>query len=133
MGEDRQVALSTREMDTIRRAQSGLHRIHGIFHGARANLDPLGAGDPLKTAEATRVFRLTAWFCQWAHRESTPGVWPQNPHVATCASMSPLSSQTARIGQEAGAASKGQRDGEVGNIYHLFEKKGGVPKREVCR
>jgi len=26
-----------------------------------------------------------------------------------------------------GAATKGDRDGEVGNIYHLFEKKGGAP------
>jgi hypothetical protein len=31
------------------------------------------------------------------------------------------------MGHEVGAASKGQRDGEVGNIYHLFEKKGGMP------
>jgi hypothetical protein len=30
-------------------------------------------------------------------------------------------------GREVGATSKGQRDGEVGNIYHLFEKKNGVP------
>jgi hypothetical protein len=31
------------------------------------------------------------------------------------------------VGREVGAASRGQRDGEVGNIYHLFEKKGGIP------
>jgi hypothetical protein len=30
-------------------------------------------------------------------------------------------------GHEAGSTSRGPRDGEVGNIYHLFEKKGGVP------
>src|SRR5258708_38548544 len=30
-------------------------------------------------------------------------------------------------GSEVGATSVGQREGEVGNIYHLFEKKGGVP------
>lgn len=33
-------------------------------------------------------------------------------------------------GQEVGAASRGQRDGEVGNIYHLFEKKGGMPSEK---
>jgi hypothetical protein len=31
-------------------------------------------------------------------------------------------------GQEVGAKSKGQRDGEIGNIYHLFEKKGGLAR-----
>jgi hypothetical protein len=30
------------------------------------------------------------------------------------------------FGREVGSTSRGQRDGEVGNIYHLFEKKGGV-------
>ena len=30
-------------------------------------------------------------------------------------------------GRETGPAIKVQRDGEVGNIYHLFEKKGGLP------
>jgi hypothetical protein len=30
-------------------------------------------------------------------------------------------------GADVGSATKGQRDGEVGNVYHLFEKKGGVP------
>jgi hypothetical protein len=34
------------------------------------------------------------------------------------------------MGQQVGAATKGQRDGEVGNIYHLFEKKGGVPSEK---
>lgn len=34
-------------------------------------------------------------------------------------------------GQEVGAASVGQRDGEVGNIYHLFEKKDGVPSEKA--
>jgi len=30
-------------------------------------------------------------------------------------------------GQSVGSTTKGQRDGEVGNVYHLFERKGGVP------
>jgi hypothetical protein len=30
------------------------------------------------------------------------------------------------IGKDVGVTSPGERDGEVGNIYHLFEKKGGV-------
>jgi hypothetical protein len=29
----------------------------------------------------------------------------------------------AVLGREPGASSAGQRDGEIGNIYHLFEKK----------
>ena len=33
-------------------------------------------------------------------------------------------------GREVGATSTGQRDGEVGNIYHLFEKKDGVPSEK---
>jgi hypothetical protein len=35
------------------------------------------------------------------------------------------------IGREVGATSAGQRDGEVGNIYHLFEKKGGIPSEKT--
>jgi hypothetical protein len=35
------------------------------------------------------------------------------------------------VGQEVGTASKGERDGEVGNIYYLFEKKGGVPSEKT--
>ena len=35
------------------------------------------------------------------------------------------------MGSEIGAASKGPRDGEVGQIYHLFEKKGGVPSKKT--
>jgi hypothetical protein len=34
------------------------------------------------------------------------------------------------MGHEVGAATKGDRDGEVGNIYHLFEKKGGTPSEK---
>lgn len=30
-----------------------------------------------------------------------------------------------------GDSSKGTRDGEVGNIYHLFEKRGGVPSEKI--
>ena len=35
-------------------------------------------------------------------------------------------------GQEVGAKSKGQRDGEIGNIYHLFEKKGGLASDKIA-
>lgn len=35
------------------------------------------------------------------------------------------------LGREIGAATKGDRDGQVGNIYHLFEKKDGVPSEKV--
>ena len=34
-------------------------------------------------------------------------------------------------GQSIGTSAKGVRDGEVGNIYHLFEKKGGVPSDKI--
>jgi Histidine kinase-, DNA gyrase B-, and HSP90-like ATPase len=35
------------------------------------------------------------------------------------------------VGSEIGTASRGPRDGEVGQIYHLFEKKGGVPSEKT--
>jgi Histidine kinase-, DNA gyrase B-, and HSP90-like ATPase len=35
-------------------------------------------------------------------------------------------------GQEVGAKSKGQRDGEIGNIYHLFEKKGDLASDKIA-
>jgi len=35
------------------------------------------------------------------------------------------------VGKEVGSATAGQRDGEIGNIYHLFEKKGGVPSEKT--
>ena len=34
-------------------------------------------------------------------------------------------------GQDVSAKSKGQRDGEIGNIYHLFEKKGGIASDRI--
>jgi hypothetical protein len=34
-------------------------------------------------------------------------------------------------GHGVGAATKGDRDGQVGNIYHLFEKKGGTPSERA--
>jgi hypothetical protein len=34
-------------------------------------------------------------------------------------------------GAQIGSETKGQRDGEVGNIYHLFEKKDGVPSKKA--
>jgi len=34
-------------------------------------------------------------------------------------------------GKAVGETSKGTRDGEVGNIYHLFEKKGGEPSEKI--
>lgn len=35
-------------------------------------------------------------------------------------------------GHDVGATTKGDRDGEVGNIYHLFEKKDGTPSDKVA-
>src|SRR4029079_17206587 len=33
-------------------------------------------------------------------------------------------------GQQGGSDGKGDRDGEIGNIYHLFEKKDGTPSEK---
>src|SRR6266576_4927704 len=54
---------------------------------------------------------------------------------STCAlPISPFSGAKSEggggTGHEVGAATKGDRDGEVGNIYHLFEKKGGAPSEK---
>lgn len=40
------------------------------------------------------------------------------------------SDSSGGAGNDVGATGIGQRDGEVGNIYHLFEKKGGVPSEK---
>lgn len=48
--------------------------------------------------------------------------------------MSLLSGERSKgsggIGRDVGSSSRGQRDGEIGNIYHLFEKKGGGAQRK---
>jgi hypothetical protein len=65
------------------------------------------------------------------YRPAPAGVYLSDESTAVRVGRSPLSGAKSEggggIGHNAGAATKGDRDGEVGNIYHLFEKKGGAP------
>lgn len=64
------------------------------------------------------------------YRPAPQGVYLSDESSSIRAGRSPLSGvKSARgggTGDDVGAATKGRRDGEVGEIYHLFEKKGGV-------
>lgn len=70
------------------------------------------------------------------YRPAPAGVYLSDETSAARVGRSPFSGAKAEggggTGQEVGAASKGQRDGEIGNIYHLFEKKGGVPSEKTA-
>jgi hypothetical protein len=65
------------------------------------------------------------------YRPAPAGVYLSDDSSAVRVGRSPFSQVKTDGGggaeHELGPASKGQRDGEVGNIYHLFEKKGGLP------
>jgi hypothetical protein len=65
------------------------------------------------------------------YRPAPAGVYLSDESSAVRVGRSPFSGAKSEGGggggAEIGSTSKGQRDGEVGNIYHLFEKKGGVP------
>jgi hypothetical protein len=65
------------------------------------------------------------------YRPAPVGVYLSDESSAVRVGPSPLSGAKSEggggAGHEVGAATKGDRDGEVGNIYHLFEKKGGAP------
>jgi len=64
------------------------------------------------------------------YRPSPVGVYLSDETSAVRVGRSPLSGGRSATGgssgQDASANGVGQRDGEVGNIYHLFEKKGGA-------
>jgi hypothetical protein len=64
------------------------------------------------------------------YRPAPAGVYLSDESSAVRVGRSPLSGAKSEggggTGHEVGSATKGDRDGEVGNIYHLFEKKGGV-------
>ncbi len=65
------------------------------------------------------------------YRPAPAGVYLSDESSAVRVGRSPFSGAKSEggggTGHEVGAATKGDRDGEVGNIYHLFEKKGGAP------
>ncbi len=65
------------------------------------------------------------------YRPAPEGVYLSDESSTVRVGRSPLSGAKSAsgggTGSEVGATSVGQREGEVGNIYHLFEKKGGVP------
>jgi Histidine kinase-, DNA gyrase B-, and HSP90-like ATPase len=65
------------------------------------------------------------------YRPAPVGVYLSDDSSAVRVGPSPLSGAKSegREGTEhnVGSVAKGDRDGEVGNIYHLFEKKGGAP------
>jgi hypothetical protein len=66
------------------------------------------------------------------YRPAPEGVYLSDEASAVRVGQSPFSGAKSEgsdgngAGRKVGSTSMGQRDGEVGNIYHLFEKKGGV-------
>jgi hypothetical protein len=64
------------------------------------------------------------------YRPSPAGVYLSDESSSVRVGRSPSSGGRSAVGgnssHDPSATGMGQRDGEVGNIYHLFEKKGGV-------
>lgn len=72
------------------------------------------------------------------YRPAPKGLYLSDDSSAVSAGASSGSSAKSKgtgsgggAGKSAGSSSQGTRDGEVGNIYHLFEKKGGEPSEET--
>jgi len=65
------------------------------------------------------------------YRPAPAGMYLSDESSIVRVGQSPFSGRRSEggggTGRQVGADAKGQRDGEVGNIYHLFEKKGGAP------
>lgn len=65
------------------------------------------------------------------YRPGPQGVYLSDPSSSVAVSVSPESSNRSKggggTGGSIGATARGSRDTEAGNIYHLFEKKGGTP------
>jgi hypothetical protein len=71
------------------------------------------------------------------YRPAPEGVYLSDEASAVRIGRSPFSGRKSEgggggAGSEVGATSTGQREGEVGNIYHLFEKKGGSPSEKTA-
>jgi hypothetical protein len=65
------------------------------------------------------------------YRPAPEGVYLSDEASAVRVGPSPFSGAKSEggggLGSEVGSKAQGRRDGEIGNIYHLFEKKGGIP------
>ena len=71
------------------------------------------------------------------YRPAPVGVYLSDESAVVRVGRSPFSGAKSEgsgsgTGHEVGAATKGDRDGQVGNIYHLFEKKGGTPSEKAA-
>jgi hypothetical protein len=71
------------------------------------------------------------------YRPAPEGVYLSDEASAVRIGQSPFSGRKSEgggggVGSEVGTTSTGQREGEVGNIYHLFEKKGGSPSEKTA-
>jgi hypothetical protein len=68
------------------------------------------------------------------YRPAPEGVYLSDENSVGSVGRAPFSGAKSEggggVGRAIGASSPGQRDGEVGNIYHLFEKKGGIPSNK---
>src|SRR5262249_16724660 len=68
------------------------------------------------------------------YRPAPSGVYLSDESSAVRVGRSPFSGAKSEggggSGQQVGATTKGDRDGQIGNIYHLFEKKGGTPSEK---
>src|SRR5262245_22702458 len=69
------------------------------------------------------------------YRPAPAGVYLSDESSVVRVGRSPLSGAKSEgsggTGQKVGAATKGDRDGQIGNIYHLLEKKGGTPSEKA--
>lgn len=68
------------------------------------------------------------------YRPAPEGIYRSDEESAVRVGPSPFSGAKSGggggLGREVGSTAQGRRDGEVGNIYHLFEKKGGIPSNK---
>jgi hypothetical protein len=82
-----------------------------------------GIKDRLK--QVMDLFRVSRY------RPAPAGMYLADESSVVRVGRSPLSGNKSEggggSGREVGSTAKGDRDGEIGNIYHLFEKKGGTP------
>jgi hypothetical protein len=70
------------------------------------------------------------------YRPAPVGVYLSDESSEVRVGRSPFSGAKSEggggTGRQVGAATKGDRDGQIGNIYHLFEKKDGAPSEKTA-
>jgi hypothetical protein len=70
------------------------------------------------------------------YRPSPAGVYLSDDSATIRAGQSPFSAAKSKgsggVGQQIGSQTTGKRDGEAGNVYHLFQKKGGVTSDKLA-